>query len=84
MNAGIGQNRVVLSDKAERKFLGVLIVPFGADDVIVQAAGRSQPVVQAEEQVGVIDRSDLLGRTVRVVVTLVRPARNGATLSGES
>ena len=29
-------------------------------------------------------RSDLLGRTVSVLLTLVRPARNGATLSGES
>ncbi len=34
----IRQNRVVLADEAERKSFGVLIIPLGTDDVIVQAA----------------------------------------------
>src|SRR5207245_2339288 len=51
----IGQNCRVLPDEAKGEFACELVVPFRADDVIIEDAGTLVEAAQAGEQVGVIN-----------------------------
>src|SRR2546426_11207287 len=51
----IGKNCRVLPDEAKGEFASELVVPFRADDVIIEDAGTLVETAKAGEQVGVIN-----------------------------
>src|SRR6202158_478364 len=50
----VGKNCRILTDKAKREFASELVVPFRADDVIVEDAGALVEATKAGKQVGVV------------------------------
>ena len=51
----IRKHRVVLADEAEGKFVGELVIPLAADNVVVHGAERAIQTVQPKQDVGVVD-----------------------------
>src|SRR5260221_8089431 len=58
----VGEDGSVLADEAKRKFPSELVVPLGADDVVVEDTGARVEAAQARKQVGVV-HGELSGRT---------------------
>src|SRR5260221_1675555 len=50
----IGEDGSVLADEAKRKFSSELVVPLGADDVVVEDTGPVVEAAEAGEQVSVV------------------------------
>src|SRR5690348_9298352 len=58
---GISQDSAVLPYEAKRKLFVVLIIPLGTDDMVVHAAKRCKTIVQAEEDIAVVDAQRFTG-----------------------
>src|SRR5258708_20783369 len=58
----VGEDGPVLADEAKRKFPSELVVPLGADDVVIENAGAPVEGAEARKQVGVV-HGELSGRT---------------------
>ena len=50
----VGEDCRILADEAKREFASELVVPLGADNVVVKDAGSVVEAAEAREQVGVI------------------------------
>jgi hypothetical protein len=51
----VGKDCRILADEAKREFAVELVVPLGADDVVVEDAGARRETAEAREEVSVID-----------------------------
>src|SRR5262249_40631327 len=61
----VGQRAHILSNQAQRKLLGELIVPFGPDDVVVEDTEIGLPVNQAGKKIRVFDGQTIDGTNGR-------------------
>ena len=52
----VGKDCRILTNKAKREFASELVVPPGADDVVVKDVGAGREITATREEVSVIDR----------------------------
>jgi len=52
----VGKDCRILTNKAKREFASELVVPPGADDVVVKDVGAGREIAETREEVSVIDR----------------------------